>query len=219
MKTTHELHHVCLCPNIPTWHLMDRFLLHMKLETFMKNCKKIPIWIKLDKNNVPFTQKLKYVHTVDGRTKYFVDWQQYKGNQLLHFHGNNEVLNCWQWQAAQNNKENSLLCCHGSAHNIYYITDRDMCGSSTQIKLIVAFPLQKWLCQHAKVLHIVYNASYLVTSCAQHAITDIDIDIYFHPISHTCDFGNILNTYSVMYNTIIKPSLKTYITHSQYPII
>jgi len=39
-----------------------------------------------------------------------------------------------------------------------------------QIKLIVAFPLQKWLCQHAKVLHIVYNA-YLPISCAQQIIT------------------------------------------------
>jgi hypothetical protein len=37
------------------------------------------------------------------------------------------------------------------------------CGSTIQIKSIVAFPLQKWLCQQAKVLHIVYNA-YLVIS-------------------------------------------------------
>jgi hypothetical protein len=68
---------------------------------------------------VPFTQRLKYVHTLDGHTKYFVDWQQYKGSQLLLFRGNNNVLYCWQWEAAQYNKQNSLLCCHGSACNIY----------------------------------------------------------------------------------------------------
>jgi hypothetical protein len=44
------------------------------------------------------------------------------------------------------------------------------CDSTIQIKLTVAFPLQKWLSQHAKVLCIVYNAC-LVISCAQHVIT------------------------------------------------
>jgi len=34
---------------------------------------------------VPFTQELKYIHIVEGHTKYFVEWQQYKGNQSLHF--------------------------------------------------------------------------------------------------------------------------------------
>ena len=52
---------------------------------------------------------------------------------------------------------------------IYYITDGDKCGSTIQIKLTVAFPLQKWLCQHTKVLQIVHNTC-VVTSCA-HVIT------------------------------------------------
>jgi len=44
MKSAYELHHVCLsiCPNAPTWHLMDRLLWHLILETFMKNCQENP---------------------------------------------------------------------------------------------------------------------------------------------------------------------------------
>jgi len=54
---------------------------------------------------------------------------------------------------------------------IFIILQRVTYGSTIQIKLIAAFPLQKRLCQHAKVLHVVYNA-YLVISCA-HVITGI----------------------------------------------
>ena len=115
---------------------------------------------------MPFTRRLKYVHTVDCNTQYFVNWQQNQGNQLLHFCGDNSVLCCWQWHAAQYNKQNSLLCCQSSTLNIYYITDSDIRGSTMQIKLTVAFTLQKWLCQHTKVLHIIYTA-YLVIYHAQ----------------------------------------------------
>jgi hypothetical protein len=46
----------------------------------MNICQENPNLNKFVQNIVPFTQILKYVPTTEGHTKYFLDWQQYKGN-------------------------------------------------------------------------------------------------------------------------------------------
>ena len=78
------------------------------------SCPKIQMLLKSDKHIGDFTWRPKYACITDGSTEYYVAWQQWTGNPLLHFHCNSTVLHCWQRHASQQQKGNVLLHFHGN---------------------------------------------------------------------------------------------------------
>jgi hypothetical protein len=67
-------------PNIWYWRLLR------------KSAEKLQIWLKSDNNIEHFTWRHKYVYIVDSSTKHVVARREYRGNQLLHFHGNTHFI-------------------------------------------------------------------------------------------------------------------------------
>jgi hypothetical protein len=98
--------------------------------SIQKSVKEIQTSLKSDKNIGSVTWRPKYVR-VDSTTKYFVMWQQCKGNPFLHFFGNTQQ---------------------------FYIVDSGICSPAVPSELIVAFPCQEWLHECATVFYYTYVA-------------------------------------------------------------
>jgi hypothetical protein len=73
-----------------------------------RSVEKFQSWLKSDKVSDTL-QRLKYIHTVESRTKYFVDQQQCTWNQLLCFHGKTQQFFIFDSDMWINNKREGIV--------------------------------------------------------------------------------------------------------------
>ena len=73
-----------------------------------RSVEKFQSWLKSDKVSDTL-QGLKYIHTVESRTKYFVDQQQCTWNPLLCFHGRTQQFFIFDSDMWINNKRECIV--------------------------------------------------------------------------------------------------------------
>jgi hypothetical protein len=93
-------------PSLHTYHLVPTEWTFMNFDTGYF----IQILLKPDKNSGRFTWRPKYIYTVDSNTKYFVAWQQCKGNPLLHFHRHTQQFYTAHRNMWYNNTKETHCC-------------------------------------------------------------------------------------------------------------
>jgi hypothetical protein len=100
---------LAICLHVSAWLPLDRFSWSLKLRTFVKICQETPNLVTVWQKCWALYMKTRAPLYFYSSTEYFVG-QQYKGNILLCFHGNNNNLNttqcqifhlvsvgCWKW--------------------------------------------------------------------------------------------------------------------------